>query len=210
VISSDPDPPRLGSNTLQVRLAAADGKPLSSARVEMKYGREEMGTLTLVPVQAAGEGVYRSDVEFDVPGAWQVILTLRQEGASDLSTKYVYNVAPSSTGGKAVVGTVRIAPALARKIAPGDVLFVIARKGPGPPLAAKRITDPSFPFSFRLGPEDMVMGGNKFEGEVSVIARIKKGGAAGPAQRGDLEGAYPGNPVKIGGTLIDIVIDREL
>ena len=39
-ISSDPDPPRLGPNTLQVRLASADGKPISDARVEMKYGRE--------------------------------------------------------------------------------------------------------------------------------------------------------------------------
>ena len=45
-ISSDPDPPRLGPNTLQVRLASADGKPISDARVEMKYGREEIGTLT--------------------------------------------------------------------------------------------------------------------------------------------------------------------
>jgi hypothetical protein len=209
-ISSDPDPPRLGPNKLQVRLASADGKPISDARVEMKYGREEIGTLTLAPMEASGEGVYRSDVEFDAPGAWQVILTLKREGASDLTTKYLYNVAPSSSGGKALAGTVRLAPALARKIAPGDVLFVIARKGPGPPLAVKRIANPVFPVSFRLGPEDMVMGGGQFEGEVSVIARVKKGGAAGPAQRGDLEGSPVGDRVKIGGAPIAIVIGREL
>jgi hypothetical protein len=54
------------------------------------------------------------------------------------------------------------------------------------------------------------MGGGQFEGEVSVVARVKKGGGAGPAQSGDLEGAYPGNPVKIGGSPIEIVIDREV
>ncbi|HLC21205.1 MAG TPA: FixH family protein [Candidatus Methylomirabilis sp.] len=208
-IRSDPDPPRLGPNRLEVRLATRDGKPISDARLDLKYGPEAMGTLSIAPMQASGEGVYRSDVEFDAPGAWKVILTLKRQGASDLSTDYIYNVAPSSKGGKVLAGTVRIAPALGGKVGRGDVLFVIARKGPGPPLAVKRIANPTFPVSFRLGAEDMPMGGGQFEGEVSVTARVKKGGGAGPAQRGDLEGAYPGNPVKIGGSPIEIVIDRE-
>lgn len=209
-INSEPDPPRLGLNRLLVSLAGADGKPVSDAKVELKYGQEVMGTLTMAPMQALGEGIYRSDVEFGAPGAWEVILTLRREGASDLSTKYLYNVAPSREGGKILAGTVQIAPALAERVESGDVLFVIARKGPGPPLAAKRIANPAFPVSFRLGQEDVVMSGNRFEGQVSVVARIKKGGAAGPAQRGDLEGSYPGNLAKIGGAPINIVIDREL
>lgn len=209
-ISSDPDPSRLGLNRLEVRLARADGKPISDARVELKYGLEAMGTLTVAPLQASGEGVYRSDVEFDAPGPWQVILTLKRGGAPDLSTTYIYNVAPSSRGGKILAGTVRIAPALAGKIGPGDVLFVFARRGPGPPLAVKRIANPEFPVSFRLGPEDMVMGGSQFEGEVSVIARVKKSGAAGPVQQGDLEGSHPGNRVTIGGAPIEILIDREI
>ena len=208
-VNSDPDPPQLGLNRLQFHLVRADGRPISDAGVELKYGREAVGTLALAPVRVSEEGVYRSDVEFDQPGAWQVILTVRREGASDLSTSYLYNVAQSSRGGKALAGTVRIAPALAGKIAPADVLFVFARRGPGPPLAVKRIANPRFPVSFRLGREDMVMGGGQFEGEVSVIARVKKGGAAGPAQRGDLEGAYPGDRAKIGGPPIEIVIDRE-
>jgi cytochrome c-type biogenesis protein CcmH len=209
-INSDPDPPRLGLNRLRVRLTAADGTPLSDAGVEMKYGVEGMGTLTVTTPQPAGQGVYESAVEFDRPGPWQVILTLKRQGGADSTTTYVYNVAPSSGGGMALTGTVRIRPGLTGKIRPGDVLFVIARRGPGPPLAAKRIPNPSFPVSFRLGPEDMVMASGSFEGEVSVVARIRKGGAAGPAQPGDLEGAYERNPVKIGVAPIEIVIDREL
>ena len=209
-VSSDPDPPRIGLNRLQVRLTAADGTPLPDASVELKYGIEGMGTLTVAIPQPAGKGVYQSAIEFDRPGPWQVILTVKREGGPDHTTTYLYNVAPSSGKGKVLAGTVRIIPALSGKITSEDVLFVIARRGPGPPLAAKRIPSPSFPVSFRLGPEDMVMAGGPFEGEVSVVARIKKGGAAGPARPGDLEGSYTRNPVKIGEGPIEIVIDREL
>lgn len=210
-ISTDPDPPQLGLNRLQIRLTAADGTSLpADGKVGLKYGIEGMGTLTVAIPEPAGRGVFQSAVEFDRPGPWQVILTLRREGGPDLTTTYLYNVAPSSGGGKALAGTVRIIRTLSGKISEGDVLFVIARRGPGPPLAVKRIPKPSFPVSFRLGPEDMVMASGPFEGEVSVIARIKKGGAAGPAQPGDLEGSYRRNPVKIGEAPIEIVIDREL
>ena len=209
-ISTDPDPPRLGLNRLQIRLTAADGTSLPDGKVELKYGIEGMGTLTVAIPEPAGRGVYQSAVEFDRPGPWQVILTLRRDGGPDHTTTYLYNVAPPFGGGKALAGTVRIIPTLSGKFSAGDVLFVIARRGPGPPLAVKRIPKPSFPVSFRLGPEDMVMAGGPFEGEVSVIARIKKGGAAGPAQPGDLEGSYRRNPVKIGEAPIEIVIDREL
>jgi len=209
-ISSDPDPPRLGLNRLQVRVASADRRPISHAGVELKYGLEAAGTLARAVIQAAADGVYQTDIELDAPGPWQVILTLKREGAPDLSATYLYNVAPAPGDGKVLAGTVRISPSLAGKVGPGDVLFVIARRGSGPPLAARRVPNPTFPVSFRLGQEDMVMARGPFQGEVSVIARIKKGGAAGPAQPGDLEGSYHGNPVKIGETQIDVVIDREI
>lgn len=209
-ISSNPDPPRLGLNRLQVRVASADRQPISHASVELRYGLEAAGTLARAAIQPAVDGVYQTDVEFDDPGPWQVILTLKRDGAPDLSATYLYNVAPAPGGGKVLAGTVRISPSLAGKVGPGDVLFVFARRGSGPPLAARRIPNPAFPVSFRLGPEDMVMARGPFQGEVSVIARIKKGGAAGPAQPGDLEGSYPGNPVKIGQKQIDVVIDREI
>ena len=151
-ISSDPDLPRLGLNRLQVRVASADRLPVSNASVELRYGLEAAGTLARAIIQPAADGVYRSDAEFDEPGPWQVILTLKREGAPDLSATYLYNVAPAPSGGKVLAGTVRISPSLAGNVGPGDVLFVIARRGSGPPLAARRIPNPAFPASFRLGP----------------------------------------------------------
>ncbi|MBI2454912.1 MAG: hypothetical protein HYV46_02100 [candidate division NC10 bacterium] len=47
--------------------------------------------------------------------------------------------------------------------------------------------------------------GTPFEGEVSVSARLSRRGAAGPAERGDLEGEHSGR-VAVGARGVDIVI----
>ncbi len=107
--------------------------------------------------------------------------------------------------GPAIAGTISVAPELRARLTEAGTLFIIARKGPGPPFAVKRIGGPRFPLSYRLGPEDVMVAGTPFEGEVRLSARLSKSGAAGPAERGDLEGEYPG-PVAVGGQGVDIVI----
>ncbi len=209
-IDTDPDPARLGVNRLRVRLAGAGGKPIDNGQVELRYGLEAESTLRVVAMRPTAADSYDAEVEFDRPGPWRVILTLRREGAPDSSATLLYNISPSPDAGKVLAGTIRIAPRLAGKVIPGDVLYVIARRGPGPPLAVKRIVAPTFPVAFRLSREDMVMAGGPFVGEVSVVARIRKGGVAGPAQPGDLEGSPSGNRVTIGGAPVDILIDREI
>ncbi|MBI3989138.1 MAG: hypothetical protein HY347_05935 [candidate division NC10 bacterium] len=115
------------------------------------------------------------------------------------------NIAPPEG---VISGTVSLEPSLLKQITFGDVLFIIARQGSGPPLAVKRIPNPSFPLSYTLGPEDRVLTERPFEGEVDVVARITKGGGAGPPQPGDLEGTSPKNPARIGNSHVDIVIDK--
>ena len=46
-----------------------------------------------------------------------------------------------------------------------------------------------------------------FEGEVTLLARLKRDGRAGPPTPGDLEGKV-GAPVKIGQRGVEIVLDR--
>jgi hypothetical protein len=209
-ISSDPDPARLGLNRLHVRLIGAGGTPIEGGRVELRYGLESDATLRVIPMRPAAAGLYDAEVEFDRPGPWQVSVALKREGVPDSSATFLYNIGPSAAAGKVLAGTIRIASPLAGKVGPGDVLYVIARRGPGPPLAVKRIANLAFPVSFRLSREDMVMASGPFEGEVSVVARVRKGGAAGPARPGDLEGSTPGGPVRIGDAPIEILIDREM
>ena len=77
----------------------------------------------------------------------------------------------------------------------------------GPPLAVKRIPNPSFPLTFDLGPEDRMVGGRRFEGAVTLVAWLKRNGAAGPPAPGDLEGRAKA-PVRISQRHVEIVIDK--
>jgi cytochrome c-type biogenesis protein CcmH len=115
--------------------------------------------------------------------------------------------APSGDGGPVIAGTITIAPELAGRLGSAHVLFIIARRGPGPPFAVKRISEPHFPLSYHLGPENVMMAGAPFEGKVTLIARMSIAGGAGPAQPGDLEGEHPGQ-VAIGQSGVDILINR--
>jgi cytochrome c-type biogenesis protein CcmH len=113
----------------------------------------------------------------------------------------------SGPEGPGIRGEISIAANLLGRVSASDTLFIIARKGPGPPFAVKRIREPRFPLSYRLGPEDVMTAGTPFQGEVEVSARLSKTGAAGPAQPGDLGGEHPGRvPLDAGG--VDIVIAR--
>ena len=65
--------------------------------------------------------------------------------------------------------------------APGSVLFVIARKQgvqAGPPLAVARIGEPQFPQVFELGQDQVMMPGLRFEGPLSITARLDSDGNA--------------------------------
>jgi cytochrome c-type biogenesis protein CcmH len=109
--------------------------------------------------------------------------------------------------GAVIAGTVTLAPALRAQVPQGGALFIIARRGEGPPIAVKRILNPSFPLTFSLGPEDQMLGGTSFEGEVTLLARLKRDGKVGPPAPGDLEGRI-GAPVKVGQRGVEIVLDR--
>lgn len=109
--------------------------------------------------------------------------------------------------GAIISGSVILAPSLRMQVSAGGTLFIIARKGADPPLAVKRIPNPSFPVAFSLGPEDQMLGGTPFEGEVTLLARLKRDGRAGPPAPGDLEGKAQA-PVKVGQRRVEIVLDR--
>ena len=119
--------------------------------------------------------------------------------------------APAADGpGDPVQGTVRVAPELAEGMPSGAVLFIIARRGDsGPPLAVKRVFDPSFPLDFTLGPEDRMIQAMPFAGPFQITARLDGDGNAMSRTPGDLSGAAPA-PVTPGTTGIDVLIDQRL
>jgi cytochrome c-type biogenesis protein CcmH len=117
--------------------------------------------------------------------------------------------APAAVNGGQVSGQVKLAPALAAKVSPGDTLFIFARaeKGPRMPLAILSLKAGELPAHFSLDDSNAMSPGMKLSAfpSVMVIARISKSGNASP-QSGDLEGNV--GPLKPGTQNIQINIDR--
>lgn len=112
-------------------------------------------------------------------------------------------------GGAGISGTVRLAPALASRTAPGDALFVFARAAQGArtPLAVVRATAGDLPYAFRFDDSQAMNPNARLSGQSSliVIAHISKTGTA-IAKPGDLEGRT--KPIAPGATQVELVIDQ--
>jgi hypothetical protein len=91
----------------------------------------------------------------------------------------------------------------------GGTLYVFARRpgAAGPPLAVARISDPIFPQPFRLGASNAI-GGQPFEGELEVGARLDLDGDVGSQEPGNLTGEYERNPARVGQSGIAIALER--
>ena len=105
---------------------------------------------------------------------------------------------------------VAIAPALAERVKPDDVVFVYARVPAGPPMpvAAVRLTAGQLPLTVTLDDSTRVLPGMQLSQfpEVRVEARVAKSGDAA-ARPGDLRGET--NGVKTGAPeSVVVVIDR--
>lgn len=109
---------------------------------------------------------------------------------------------PPPAAGRAatLAGTIQLAPKLGT--APGDVLYVMAKKG-STTLAVRRIEKPAFPLPFELAASDAMVGGVALEGPVDVVARLSKTGDAIPS-KGDLEGITRGVAIPSKGVRVTI------
>ena len=119
--------------------------------------------------------------------------------------------APQPAAEAAISGTISLDPALKDKAPKEPLLLIIASKSPGPtkpPIVVKRVAGATFPYEYKLTAEDITLVGATFDGKMYVTARIDPAGLVGAAGPGNLEGVYPGNPVPVGSSKVDIVINR--
>ena len=111
-----------------------------------------------------------------------------------------------------ISGTVTVAPELAKDITPEHILFIVVRPADappfGPPVAAHKMTNLTFPVQFSVSQKDVFFEGVTLEGKVNVYAKRDKDGNAGPPEPGDLEGEFKGNPIMVGAGGVDIVVDK--
>jgi len=99
--TTDPSSPHKGKNGIQVKLTSADGKPLSGAKVTVRFhmpGMPEMGMAEMnsaAQLNDQGNGTYAGSLELGSGGTWQVTISAEQGGKLVLTKRL--NV--TATGG---------------------------------------------------------------------------------------------------------------
>ncbi len=132
-------------------------------------------------------------------------------GAAPANAKARPDAKPQAAVGKTVSGRVTLAPALAGKASPDDVVFIFARAAEGPrmPLAVVRTRVGDLPQDFTL--DDSMALSPEFKlssaGTLRIEARVSKSGDAS-ARPGDLRGES--GPVQPGASRLGIVIDTRV
>jgi cytochrome c-type biogenesis protein CcmH len=121
-------------------------------------------------------------------------------------------VAPTAANsGQTISGKITVDAKLKDKIDTQAALFIIARPAggaAGPPLAVKKIDKPTFPLSYSLGQENVMMQGTPFAGQINITVRLDKDGNAVTREAGNLLGDHKKNPVTVGSQNVDIILDQ--
>ncbi|MBC7983660.1 MAG: hypothetical protein H7Y02_07400 [Candidatus Obscuribacterales bacterium] len=114
-----------------------------------------------------------------------------------------------ATAQRTLTVKVSIAPALAEGLEAKTPLFVLARDGAGPPLAAVRRAAGDLPLTVTLSASDAMIAGRSIATvpQVQVVARVSKKGTP-QAQPGDLYGEVSHRFDSNTQATINIVIDR--
>ncbi len=109
-----------------------------------------------------------------------------------------------------IEGKVSLAPNLANKIGPSDVLYILAypetQASLTSPLAVHKIAPVILPTKYTLSQEDIIFPEKKLEGSLNIMARLQKNPESNPSQKGDFEGSAKKNPVKRGSKNVDIIL----
>jgi len=119
--------------------------------------------------------------------------------------------APVASAEASISGTISLDPSLKDKAPKEPLLLIIASKAPEPTkpaIVVKRVAGAKFPYEYKVTAEDITLVGATFDGKMYVTARIDPAGAVGAARPGTFEGTYPGNPVAVGSTKVDIAINK--
>jgi RND family efflux transporter MFP subunit len=100
-LTTQPSPPRKGANTVQVKLAGADGKPVTGVQVAVHFAMPAMPAMGMAAQRASatliekGPGLYEGPCQLDSGGTWQGTVTVQRSGQTIASKQLTI----SATGG---------------------------------------------------------------------------------------------------------------
>jgi len=85
-LTTDPNPPHKGSNTVRVKLTGQDGKPIAGANVSVTFFMAAMPAMgmasmkTVINASDRGDGMYEGKGDLGSGGTWQVTIRAQQNG----------------------------------------------------------------------------------------------------------------------------------
>ena len=85
-LTTEPSPPRKGSNTIRVKLSDPSGKPIAGAQVTVTFFMAAMPAMgmasmkTVIQASDKGGGMYEGKGDLGSGGTWQVTITAQQNG----------------------------------------------------------------------------------------------------------------------------------
>jgi len=100
-LSTDPEPPHKGANTVKVKLTGADGKPVTGAQVRAIFFMAAMPAMGMAAMRDVatladkGGGLYEGPLRLETGGTWQVTVAVQRDGQT-IATK---QLSVSATGG---------------------------------------------------------------------------------------------------------------
>lgn len=100
-LTSEPNPPRKGSNVFRVKLTDASGAPVSAAQVSVTFFMAAMPAMGMAEMRAAvnladkGNGLYEGPGQLASGGTWQVTIVAQKQGRT-IATK---QLSVSAAGG---------------------------------------------------------------------------------------------------------------
>ena len=100
-LTTDPSPPRKGSNTIRVKLSDPSGKPIAGAQVTVTFFMAAMPAMgmaamkTIIQASDKGGGTYEGKGDLGSGGTWQFTITVQQNGQM-IATK---QLSVEATGG---------------------------------------------------------------------------------------------------------------
>jgi Cu(I)/Ag(I) efflux system membrane fusion protein/cobalt-zinc-cadmium efflux system membrane fusion protein len=100
-LTSQPDPPRKGSNVFRVKLTDAKGEPVAGAQVSVTFFMPAMPAMGMAAMRTdvkcsdKGKGLYEGPGHLGSGGTWQVTITAQKDGQTIASKQFSVN----ATGG---------------------------------------------------------------------------------------------------------------
>lgn len=125
--------------------------------------------------------------------------------------------APAGGPGGTLTGTISLDASMQANVKAGSVLFIIVRQDAGEGqrgmlLAAKKVPVTGaamFPYTYAVGPADVMMQGTHLVGRVRVEARVDQDGDAISKTPGDVIGAM-GKANEVGDSKVDFVLNGKI